>query len=493
MELFKLKNKNILPFRFKKLKSWKMFLSNDFGKRLLLDEEYFRAFIEDGELPLELKDLLIAKYFLLPDGVEINKEIIRGFGYKWLVRNSYLIKWPSLHIIVVTLYCNHACKYCHASAKTNNPDKYHMTQEIAKKTVDVIFQTTNGDIGIEFQWGEPLANWPVVKYIIEYAREKNKEYDLKLNFSIVTNLSLMDDEKLEFLLAEDISICTSLDWPKALHDENRKFVWWKSGFDLVEFWIRKINNIYRERSFQKIVWAVATATRDSFNYTKEIVDTYIDLWFENIFMRPLNPFGIALKLWDKIWYTSQEYIDFYNDMLNYIRQKVSEWTRFYETYERICKWNLDGFEKFNFMEERSPCGAVLGQVAYNWDGKIYTCDEGRMFGTMWDDNFKVGDIDLDKPADQIYKEMILNKTTNILANATTIDYLPWYETNPLSNYIWVCPIYSYGQSWNIVSKYKKEQRFRQQEATFDKIFDDFLEDSKQAAEIQDSEKTISEK
>jgi hypothetical protein len=29
----------------------------------------------------------------------------------------------------------------------------------------------------------------------------------------------------------------------------------------------------------------------------------------------------------------------------------------------------------NYRDERSPCGAGIGQVAYNFDGKIYSCDE----------------------------------------------------------------------------------------------------------------------
>jgi hypothetical protein len=36
----------------------------------------------------------------------------------------------------------------------------------------------------------------------------------------------------------------------------------------------------------------------------------------------------------------------------------------------------------NYLDERSPCGACIGQVAYNYDGKIYSCDEGRMLARM---------------------------------------------------------------------------------------------------------------
>jgi hypothetical protein len=46
----------------------------------------------------------------------------------------------------------------------------------------------------------------------------------------------------------------------------------------------------------------------------------------------------------------------------------------------------------NFMDNRSPCGACIGQVAYNYDGKIYSCDEGRMLGRMGDDNFMMAEL-----------------------------------------------------------------------------------------------------
>ena len=29
------------------------------------------------------------------------------------------------------------------------------------------------------------------------------------------------------------------------------------------------------------------------------------------------------------------------------------------------------------IQLRSPCGAGIGQLLYNYDGKVYTCDEGR--------------------------------------------------------------------------------------------------------------------
>ena len=81
-------------------------------------------------------------------------------------------------------------------------DRYDtdMSIEVAERGVDIAFQTTAWALTIEFQGGEPTANWDVLRHIVEYARAKSAETKKVLSFALVTNLSLMDDEKLQFLL-----------------------------------------------------------------------------------------------------------------------------------------------------------------------------------------------------------------------------------------------------------------------------------------------------
>ena len=49
---------------------------------------------------------------------------------------------------------------------------------------------------------------------------------------------------------------------------------------------------------------------------------------------------------------------------------------------------LQGYAE-NYMELRSPCGATVGQMAYFYDGNVFTCDEGRMLYEMGNDAFKL--------------------------------------------------------------------------------------------------------
>ena len=67
------------------------------------------------------------------------------------IKNSYLKVWPSLHIMVLSLRCNHACKYCHANISSENAKWKDMTIDTAKEIVDTIFFTTSNNITIEFQ------------------------------------------------------------------------------------------------------------------------------------------------------------------------------------------------------------------------------------------------------------------------------------------------------------------------------------------------------
>ena len=120
------------------------------------------------------------------------------------VKNQFLSYGPVLHIIIVTLRCNHKCQYCHAAAAPMSAKHFDMTRETARSTVDTIFQSPSPDITIEFQGGEPLLNWEVVQFTIEYAKEKAKEKAKTVRFALVTNLSLMNEEKCEYLLSQNV-------------------------------------------------------------------------------------------------------------------------------------------------------------------------------------------------------------------------------------------------------------------------------------------------
>lgn len=455
-------------FRFKKFDENTYLITNDIARYAFLTKEEFWDFISWRLVDWEKYDELRIKKFIK------DQEYERDMTIEFSKKNQFLAYGPSLHIIVTTLRCNHKCQYCHAAVAPMTAKNMDMTEDTAKKVVDTIFYTSNPDITIEFQWGESMVNWEVVKFVVEYAKIKAGHLAKNVNFALVTNLSLMDEEKLEYIIEHNIQISTSLDWDEETHNFNRTFKEWNS-FEKVAYWIKRLNSEYENRKiydtwgdFRK-VWALLTVTKKTLTKFKEVIDTYVELWLEWIFLRPLNPYWFAAVEIERLWYTEEEFMDFYKKSMDYILKLNKSWTKFREMLSSIYTSKILTDSDPNFLDERSPCWACIGQVAYNYDWKIYSCDEWRMFWRMGDDNFLMWEVS-DNPK-EVYDNMINWDTTKIMVQASTLDGLPWYNDSVYKPYIWVCPIHSYKTSWNIIANYSKDNKRKLDYFILDYLFD----------------------
>ncbi len=454
-------------FRFKKF--WDDYLiTNDIAKYSFLSKDEFSNFISWWLKSWDKYNELLEKNFIKNNNYE--KEMASAFALK----NNFLAYWPSLHIVVTTLRCNHKCQYCHAAVAPMTAKEMDMTESTAKKVVDTIFFTSNPSLTIEFQWWESLVNWPIVKYIVEYAEVKAFHLKKNLTFALVSNLSLMDEEKLDYLISHNVQISTSLDWDEETHNFNRTFKEWNS-FDKVTYWIKRINEEYVNRWIETKVWALLTVTKKTLPRYKEVIDTYVSLGLDGIFLRPLNPYGFAAAELEKLWYEPEEFIDFYKKSLEYIIEINKNWTIFKEALSSIYLSKILTPKDPNFLDERSPCWACIWQVAYNYDWKIYSCDEWRMLWRMWDQNFLMTEV-TDSWA-ETYKNMIESETTKIMVQASTLDWLPGYNDSVYKPYIWVCPIHSYKLSWNIIPTYAKDHKRILDYAVLDYLFNKIRNDA----------------
>ena len=177
-------------------------------------------------------------------------------------KEKNLLQWtgPSVHTIVVTLRCNFKCHYCHSSVVDAAKTDKDMTVETARQTVDFAFQSPNPNLMLEFQGGEPLLNWPVVKFIIEYARLKNADHKKTLHIGLISNFSLLDEKRLDFLASNGVSFCTSLDGPEGLHNKNRTYLGGNGHAEAVG-WIRRIQEKIKAGARIDTPNAICTVTR----------------------------------------------------------------------------------------------------------------------------------------------------------------------------------------------------------------------------------------
>jgi His-Xaa-Ser system radical SAM maturase HxsB len=437
-------------YRSKKFKD-KYFVTTDHGSYCILSRDEFKK-LKQNNLDEKLKKKLEEKEIILQD-INIDETIRLTRN-----RNSFLFSGTSLHIIIVTLRCNMKCIYCHASSKSKNENEYDMDKETAKKTVDFIFQTPNDNITIEFQGGEPLLNWGIVKYIIEYTEEKNKQAKKSVFITIVSNLTEMNEEKMYYLMEHNVDVCTSLDGPKELHDHNRKLIG-GSNYEQVTKWIKRFNEEYKKRNIKnRRINALVTLTKKSISHPKDIVNEYIQLGMKDIHLRFLNNLGIAKKAWPNINYSIQEYLDFWGKAVDYIEELKKQGKEINERMVTIMFNKINNETDPNYLDLRSPCGAAIGQLAYNYNGDIYTCDEARMIG---DDLFLLGNVKKD-----IYKDVV---TSDKACATTTASINDQYICNNCAYkpYCGICPVCNYAEQGSVIGKIPQTGRCKIFKAQFD--------------------------
>lgn len=426
-----------MPFGFAPVTGG-VLVSNDFGGWLVLDGREFRS-LKDGSFAR--KKGLCAK--LARRGFIKERLDFESLGQDMGGLHRHSFGGPSLHILVVTLKCNHACVYCRA-VKAGGFEKAVMSLETAKKSIDMAFSSPNKNIVIEFQGGEALINWPVVRNAILYARKKNTAYDKNLEISVVTNLSLMDEEKFSFLTGHGAGVCASLDGPAFLHDANRRYAG-GSSHEKTLYWLKKALSLKHGGEKDSLPSALMTATKLSLKYPEEIVETYRKIGLGGIFLRPLSPIGFARSVWGDIGYKSEEFGSFYRSALEHILRLNRRGERFVERNAAIVARKALKKEDPNFLDLRSPCGGAIGQLAYNWDGGVYTCDEGRMAGFGRDDFFRLGSVYKNS-----YQEIISAPAARVCALASCLENQSACSRCAWKPFCGVCPVYNYetqGSPW----------------------------------------------
>lgn len=458
----KQKYDHLAYFRFKKLRD-RYLLTNDQGRFIWLGQEDFDNLLVDKLNKNSNVYLNLVKNNFIKKELNISKAT-----EEYRLRKSFVFSGPKLHIMVITLRCNHKCLYCHASAQGMHNLKLDMDKDTAHAALDIIFNTTSPYLEIELQGGEPLANWAVLQYIVEQsgprARLAKKSYKIKL----VSNFSLLSEEKLNFLIKHNVELSTSLDGPKELHDKNRIFLG-GSSHKIATKWAKIINNRYSEsakKGYNSRLAALLTVSKHSLKYPQEIIDEYLKLGFNSIFLWPLNPFGIKQHDFKKISYSAEQFLRFYRSSLDYVLEINSSGNKFVERFSKYYLQKMLTDKDPGMLDMRSPCGAGIGQLAYNYNGDIYPCDEARMLSAGGDDNFKLGNVFENK-----YKDIVAHPNVRSMCSASCLESMAGCSDCAYLPYCGTCPVYNYSQQGNIYGQMPASDRCKISMGVLDYLFE----------------------
>ncbi|HOI74791.1 MAG TPA: His-Xaa-Ser system radical SAM maturase HxsB [Syntrophales bacterium] len=447
----------IFPFSFSRTSNNEYLLVNEVGEFLFLNDEEFHAFVNQrldkkSNVFLDLK----GKHFATDTDVA---PIVDLLATKYRTKKAFLRNFTVLHMVVITARCNHRCRYCHASSESEDALGWDMALDVARKVVDTIFQSPSPTIKIEFQGGEPLLNWKAVREIVLYSEKLNKKMKKSLEFVICTNLTLVDREKLAFIKEHGILISTSLDGPRDLHDKNRVLRIGKSSYAL---FIDKLN-LTRSVLGHENVSALMTTSVESLTRMRDVIDEYIRLGFNGMFLRALNPFGYAKK--DITTYSCDDFIKAYKEALSYILQVNQEGTYFEEYYTSLLLTRILTPYCTGFMDLQSPSGAGICGAIYDRNGDVYPSDEGRMLAKMGDRRFKLGNVMRDS-----YLKIFGGDVLRELTKSSCVETMPGCVSCVYRSYCGADPVRNYVESGHIIGNRPQSFFCSKNIAIFDYLF-----------------------
>jgi uncharacterized protein len=383
---------SLLPFRFHRPDANTELLVNECGEFLFapvgtVNKIVRRESLEDERLYATLK----SKHFIYDN---YSSPLLDVLAAKYRSKFEFINGSTKLHIFVVTLRCDHSCHYCQVSRQTADKDEFDMSEEAAEASLALMFQSPSPHLTLELQGGEPLLAFDRIKFIVSRAKHGAVKHQKDLDIVITSNLSFLTDEILEFCAAEKIKLSTSLDGPAFIHNSNRP----RPGGNSYELTIRGIDRARQTLGFDQVA-ALMTTTNLSLQHPVEIIDEYVRQSFHTIFLRPISPYGFAVKSAHRTGYEMDSFLEFYKTGMQHILALNRQGYNLVEIYTTILLQKILTTEGTGYVDLQSPSGAGLSVMVYNYDGDVYATDEARMLAEMKDFTFRIGNVLKDRRSD----------------------------------------------------------------------------------------------
>lgn len=370
----------LLPFDFTRVAD-KEVLVNEVGDMMIVPVGTVESIVNRTLKRDDLFKSLVANFFI---SEELFPPLFNIYASRLREKKLFLDHFTALHIFVVTLQCNQNCVYCQASSRNEKSDNCSMSKEVMKRSVEIMFRSPSPVLTMEFQGGEPSLHPEIIRYGIETAEKKKLSDGRELRYVLCTNCVNLTDEMLDICKQYHVLISTSLDGPAYLHNLNRGKV---DSYEKVVAGIQKARTVLGNDQ----VSALMTTSVKALDYPVEIVDEYVKLGFNGLFLRALNPYGLASDNpnWEE--YTNR-FVDFYKMAFEHILELNRKGVHFVEEFAVIVLRKMLTPFCTGFVDLQSPAGIVNSVLVYNYDGNLYASDESRMLAEKGDYSFCLGSV-----------------------------------------------------------------------------------------------------
>ncbi|MPQ44282.1 anaerobic sulfatase maturase [Clostridium tarantellae] len=263
--------------------------------------------------------------------------------------------------------CNLKCNYCfyHSLSDKREVKSYGlMNKDTLESIVKKALEEADDTCTFAFQGGEPtLAGLDFFEDLIKLQSKYNYK-DLKINNTIQTNGTLINEDWAIFLEKNNFLVGLSLDGPKDIHNINRKDC---KGFDTFNKVI-KTANLFKKYNIQFNILCVITSK--SCKHIKKIYSYFKSMNFKYIqFINCLDP---LYEQWGTYSYSLKP-----NDFTYFLKTLFDEWYNDFISGNYISIRYFDSLIELMVNGRSSSCGMngmCTCQFVIESDGSVYPCD-----------------------------------------------------------------------------------------------------------------------
>ena len=356
----------VLPFFFESLNADQTLVTNISGEYGILESrDELEALAASAPLRETVERLKHAKFIACDEQQYVTYSSLLASALSHRIKSNLIDK--KIFMIVPTLRCDHDCTYCQVSRENIDAQGFDLDLELVAKISETILNQGPGPYQIEFQGGEPLVRFDLIKKFYEELENRSAGN----SYVIATSLSLLNEEVIDWARDKDVQFSVSMDGVRATHDHFRRNVI-GSSHDMAHSGIKKITKeIGSER-----LGIVTTVTPGLFDTYQSFVEEISQLGFSELFVRPLAPYGFAQNKYNS-HYSIDEYFIFYERFItylldNYEKHGISEATL------KIHVSKVMNPRYTSYVDLKSPSGYFLNAMVFDYSGKVFGSDEARM-------------------------------------------------------------------------------------------------------------------
>lgn len=252
--------------------------------------------------------------------------------------------------------CNLNCIYCFEHCKNASSMDPQVGIDIIDKAYrELDTKVTGSKFMLNFFGGEPFLNWNTMKAIIDHCNEKK----YKILYGVTTNLTILNDEIIDYIDDNNMHLLVSADGLKSVHNKNRC-----NTFDIV---IKNLKKLI-EAELGLFVEIRMTIMPEDISKAIDGVKMFLQMGFDNICPMPVT---------DTYW--SKEHIleleTFYGDLMELYVKLLNQTN----STRNFAIKNTDEIltnvlEPEIFIPYMCPIGGTRW-CAFDTNGDIYPCHQ----------------------------------------------------------------------------------------------------------------------